>query len=104
MPYGLSRTTYTNWIRRALQRRIKLAPYMYTQMYTSLNTGVPLIRPLFVEFPSDVLLNNNYITWKQFMFGEAIMVTPIIDPGICDHKKCFFVVCFFILHIYVIVL
>ncbi len=87
MPYGFSRTTFTNWTRRALQRRIKLAPYMYTQMYSSLhddslNTGVPLVRPLMMEFPDDVLLNNNHIIWKQFMFGEAIMVTPIIDPGI----------------------
>jgi alpha-glucosidase (family GH31 glycosyl hydrolase) len=60
---------------------------MYTQMYSSLqddslNTGLPLVRPLMMEFPDDVRLNNNHIIWKQFMFGEAIMVTPIIDPGI----------------------
>ena len=37
MPYGFSKVTYTNWVRRALQRRIRLAPYMYTQEHILYN-------------------------------------------------------------------
>jgi alpha-glucosidase (family GH31 glycosyl hydrolase) len=47
-----------------------------------LNSGLPLIRPLFMEFPQDFLLNQYLFIWKQFMFGDSIMVNAIVDPDI----------------------
>jgi alpha-glucosidase (family GH31 glycosyl hydrolase) len=86
MPYRFSKKTYTNWVKRALQRRIKLAPYIYSQMYLSYqdgeHSGSPLIRPLFYEFPDDLNLNNYFVIWKQFMLGDSILVNPVVDPEI----------------------
>ena len=86
MPYGFTKKTFTNWVKRALQRRIKLSPYIYSQMFLSNqdneNSGFPLVRPLFYEFPQDFNLNNYFVIWKQFMFGDSILVNPILDPEI----------------------
>lgn len=88
LPHGFSQKNYVRWVKRALQRRIRLAPYMYTQMYLSSRSdteesGLPLVRPLFVEFSDDwFLLNNFFGIWKQFMFGQSILVNPIVESGI----------------------
>ena len=89
LPHGFSKYTYTSWVRRALQRRAKLAPYMYTQMYLATlkgtpDSGVPLVRPLFVEFPDDLHLNNDFFVWNQFMFGQAVLVNPVVEPEARD--------------------
>lgn len=88
LPHGFSHSNYMRWVNRTLQRRTRLAPYMYTQMYLSYlsdtpESGLPLVRPLFVEFPNDwFLLNNFFGIWKQFMFGDSILVNPIVEPSI----------------------
>ena len=89
LPHGFSKYTYTSWVRRALQRRAKLAPYMYTQMYLATlkgtpDSGVPLVRPLFVDFPDDLHLNNDFFVWNQFMFGQAVLVNPVVEPEARD--------------------
>jgi len=62
---------------------MKLSPYYYAQMYLShYENALPLVRPLFMEFPDDQKLLYNYILKDQFMVGDAIMVTPVLDPGV----------------------
>lgn len=69
--------------RRALQKRIKLSPYYYAQMFKgSFQTALPLVRPLFMEFPDDQKLVYNFIVKDQFMVGDALLVNPVLEPGI----------------------
>ncbi len=37
--------------KRYIETRYRLLPYIYTSMEESSRTGVPLMRPMFLEFP-----------------------------------------------------
>ena len=56
-----------------IEERYKLLPYIYTCMEESARTGIPLMRPMFLEFPQDESLTTN---GEQFMFGGALLVAP----------------------------
>lgn len=75
MPYDLT-GTYRDWVRRAIGRRYRLMPYLHTLMYEASATGVPSVRPLFMEFPDDY---KAYDLYGQFMVGDSILVTPVLD-------------------------
>lgn len=54
--------------------RNALVPYIYTMAWTSYNTGVSLLRPLYYSFGRE---KNAYDFKGQYMFGEHILVAPI---------------------------
>lgn len=64
--------------RVAMSIRYSLLPYWYTLFYKSSTFGDPTIRPLFYEFPSDPSLAE---ADRQFMVGDGILVTPVLDQG-----------------------
>jgi alpha 1,3-glucosidase len=54
-----------------LHLRHSLMPYIYTQCYFSTQSGLPIMRPLWMEFPEDMAtfgIDTNY------MFGESFFV------------------------------
>ncbi|MBI3549860.1 MAG: glycoside hydrolase family 31 protein [Elusimicrobia bacterium] len=61
--------------KRYIEERYRLLPYIYTRMEETSRTGVPLMRPMFLEFPKDGSLAGN---GDQFMFGGALLVAPKI--------------------------
>ena len=54
----------------------KLMPYLYEQAVYTAKTGVPMMRPLFMEFVED---RNAYNIDKQYFLGDSIMVSPILS-------------------------
>merc|ERR550534_2351091 len=58
-----------------IQQRYRLLPYFYTLLYQATMEGTPLVRPLFYQFPLD---DKTYDISKQFMIGDAIMVSPVM--------------------------
>ncbi len=58
--------------------RDRLKPYIMEQMKTAENTGVPPMRPLFVDFPEDT---DAWNVEDQFMFGPEILVAPVTEEG-----------------------
>lgn len=42
-------------------------------------TGVPVIRPLFMHYPEDRVTYG--LSYQQFMVGPDILVAPVLDPG-----------------------
>ena len=63
--------------RRAIEARYRLLPYIYTLAEEASRTGLPMMRPLFMEFPDgadgealDLHAPN------QFMWGPAMLVAP----------------------------
>ncbi len=56
-----------------------LAPYRQNLMNESLNTGMPLVRHLFLHYPNDP--NTYLINYQEFMLGPDIIVAPVLDPG-----------------------
>jgi alpha-glucosidase len=59
--------------RRYIETRYQLLPYIYTGMEESSRTGIPLMRPMFLEFPQDKTLQT---IDTEFMFGANLLVAP----------------------------
>jgi alpha-D-xyloside xylohydrolase len=63
-------------IKEYMRLREGLRPYIKKQMTAASVTGLPLMRPLFVDFPSDMAA---YDVEDQFMFGPDYLVAPVLD-------------------------
>lgn len=65
-----------------IETRYQLLPYIYTSMEETSRTGIPLMRPLFLEFPdqSSVALND-----QEFMFGQSLLVAPRVWPFVGEY-------------------
>eukprot|EP00594_Rhizosolenia_setigera_P000886 CAMPEP_0178950602 /NCGR_PEP_ID=MMETSP0789-20121207/6747_1 /TAXON_ID=3005 /ORGANISM="Rhizosolenia setigera, Strain CCMP 1694" /LENGTH=903 /DNA_ID=CAMNT_0020631353 /DNA_START=11 /DNA_END=2722 /DNA_ORIENTATION=- len=55
-----------------------LAPYRTSLMEEAYETGVPLVRPLFMEFPDDEKTHCSTFD-LQFMLGSEFLVAPVLD-------------------------
>uniref|UniRef100_M4B1X3 alpha-glucosidase n=1 Tax=Hyaloperonospora arabidopsidis (strain Emoy2) TaxID=559515 RepID=M4B1X3_HYAAE len=64
--------------RKFIGMRYQLLPYIYTLGYHAHVNGLPIARPLFMEFPTDVATHE---IDHQFMFGDALLVTPVVTQG-----------------------
>src|SRR5208282_3014118 len=56
-----------------------LLPYIYNAMEQASETGVPALRPLFLEFP-----NDKHVTGidDEFFFGADLLVAPVLHEGV----------------------
>ncbi|XP_033624529.1 neutral alpha-glucosidase AB-like [Asterias rubens] len=68
----------TDIVRKAIRTRYALLPYWYTGFYKSSNTGSPVMRPMWQEFPED---ESTFSMDNQYMIGESLLVKPVTDPG-----------------------
>eukprot|EP00884_Botryococcus_braunii_P001437 jgi/Botrbrau1/11294/Bobra.0038s0060.1 len=67
-----------NVSRAAISQRYALLPYLYTTLFYSSVTGNPISRPLFFASPQDEAVRSSSYQW---MFGDGIMVAPVLDQG-----------------------
>ena len=102
MQYGvftpIFRTHATNW--EGIERRIwkyenfpllletvklryALMPYIYTACRQAYDTGVSICRPLYYDSPE---ANNAYLFEDEYMFGDDILVAPVVTPSGSDGK------------------
>jgi alpha-glucosidase len=68
--------------RRYIEERYKLMPYLYTAAEELSRTGLPIVRPLFVEFP-DATKDRHPIdldSGNEFLFGNNLLVAPAVYP------------------------
>ncbi|XP_028912852.1 lysosomal alpha-glucosidase isoform X1 [Ornithorhynchus anatinus] len=65
-------------MRKALTLRYWLLPYLYTLFHKAHTTGETVARPLFFEFPTDP---NTWTVDRQFLWGAALLITPVLDSG-----------------------
>ncbi|XP_069608531.1 lysosomal alpha-glucosidase-like [Ranitomeya imitator] len=73
-------------IRRAVLRRYRLLPYLYTLFHKAHTLGDTVARALFMEFPTD---RNTWTIDRQFLWGEALYITPVLEEGNTDVKGYF---------------
>lgn len=66
--------------------RYKMMPYIYSEARKNHETGIPMVKPLVMDFPNDPNVKNIYSEW---MFGDDILVNPIVHPGIEDVEVYF---------------
>jgi alpha-glucosidase (family GH31 glycosyl hydrolase) len=63
---------------RYLTLRYRLLPYIYTAAYEACTTGMPLMRPLVLAFPTDPQVFN---LSDEYLFGGDILVAPVVNEG-----------------------
>ncbi|MBC7252828.1 MAG: glycoside hydrolase family 31 protein [Actinobacteria bacterium] len=64
-------------VRKFLELRYRLIPYIYSEARHFARHGWPLLCPLVLEFPEDP---NAYHIDHQFLFGRNLLVAPILTP------------------------
>ncbi|MHC4981997.1 MAG: glycoside hydrolase family 31 protein, partial [Planctomycetota bacterium] len=65
-------------IKELLFLRERLRPYIMAQMKTASETGLPPMRPPFIDFPGD---ETCYDVEDEFLFGPEILVCPVVEQG-----------------------
>ena len=61
--------------RHYMQLRYRLLPYIYTTAHETATTGLPMLRPLVLEFQDDPA---SATAETEFMFGHDLLVAPVI--------------------------
>ena len=63
--------------RRFIEERYRLMPYIYALAEENSRSGLPILRPVFVEFPSTTGADwGNTGQGNQFMLGDELLVAP----------------------------
>jgi len=68
----------TDIVRKFIELRYQLLPYLYTAFWHGVNDGVPLLKSLVMYDQEDV--QTHYRT-DEFIFGNQILVCPIQEPN-----------------------
>lgn len=69
---------YTSAIRKAIELRYKLLPYIYTVFWRQVEKGTPFLRPLSFIDQKD---KETYYRMEEFGVGGHLVVCPIHGPG-----------------------
>ncbi|TDC72687.1 glycoside hydrolase family 31 protein [Streptomyces hainanensis] len=68
---------------RYLRLRERIRPYVDEQMRTAAREGLPVMRPLFLEFPDDA---RSWTVADQFLLGPDLLVAPVTEAG-ATHRE-----------------
>jgi alpha-glucosidase len=69
--------------RRAIELRYRLLPYLYTEFHHTSQTGLPIMRPLMLDYPTAM---NVHRCEHEFMFGRQLFVAPVVQEGATTRK------------------
>jgi alpha-glucosidase len=62
----------------AIELKYTLFPYLYSYARKAYDTGLPILRGLFLEYPND---GQAVKTENQFLFGRELLVAPVLKKG-----------------------
>ena len=68
----------------ALRQRHQMIPYLYTMNYRSYKDSLPLVTPLYYDYPNEFVA---YRKKNQFMFGSELMVAPITTKRVPEINR-----------------
>jgi alpha-glucosidase len=63
--------------RASIQLRYRMLPYIYNVMAEASASGIPAMRPMFLEYPSDGRFMQE---GSSYMFGRDLLVAPVLGP------------------------
>ncbi|MDE3214361.1 MAG: DUF5110 domain-containing protein, partial [Bacteroidota bacterium] len=65
-------------IRKSIQERYKLLPYLYSSFYETHQTGIPVNRSLAIDYThNDEVYDTRFE--NEFLFGPSILVAPVVS-------------------------
>lgn len=65
-------------LRYFAQLKCRLMPYLFAQALSTVQTGVPMMRAMFLEFPDDPACEA---LERQYMLGECLLVAPVFSAA-----------------------
>ncbi|MEP7108961.1 MAG: TIM-barrel domain-containing protein [Ferruginibacter sp.] len=74
---------WRGYAKEVIKLRYSLMPYNYTLAYLQAAKGAPLVAPLYYYFPND---NSAINVEDEFMWGEHILVAPVLQKGATKRK------------------
>ena len=77
---------YEDIIRKYLKLRYQLLPFLYTALEEAHRTGVPVFRPLLLNYQDDA---NTYNIDDEFMIGSDLLVAPVTRPDVTSRLVYF---------------
>jgi alpha-D-xyloside xylohydrolase len=72
--------------KKHVELRYRLLPYYHQLGWKAWQTGIPHMRPMFVEFPGDECFKDVY---DQIMLGDALMLCPVTQARACSREVIF---------------
>ncbi|WP_411029281.1 TIM-barrel domain-containing protein [Spongiimicrobium sp. 3-5] len=75
---GENEYTAEKSIRRHRKLRYRLLPYIYSLAYENYLEGMPITRPMLLQYGQDNSCNKNQWPY-QYMFGQSLLVAPVYD-------------------------
>ena len=75
--------------RRYIEERYKLMPYLYAAAEEMSRTGIPIMRPLFLEFPNSTSDGHplDLDAGNEFLLGRSLLVAPPPYPEKSDEYR-----------------
>jgi alpha-D-xyloside xylohydrolase len=65
-------------LRHFTEQKMRLMPYLQMAAEEAYSQGIPLMRPMFLEFPEDP---GCAPLDRQYMLGPDLLVAPVMNPG-----------------------
>ncbi len=64
--------------KKYISLRYELLPYLYDLMRETEQTGIPMVRPLVLEYDRDENVKNRN---DEFMLGDRMLIAPVVEQG-----------------------
>jgi alpha-glucosidase len=64
--------------KKYLELRYQMMPYLYSAVRETCETGVPIIRALWLHYPADAAAVSR---GDEYLYGRDILVAPVVDKG-----------------------
>ncbi|WP_416828413.1 TIM-barrel domain-containing protein [Ectobacillus polymachus] len=76
-PWAFGEKTLVS-VKKYIELRYRFMPYLYTIFHEAEQTGLPVVRPLVMEYPSDP---ETFQCSDEFLLGSQVLIAPILRPG-----------------------
>jgi alpha-glucosidase/alpha-D-xyloside xylohydrolase len=70
-------------LKKYLELRYRLMPYLYTAVRETHDTGLPIIRALWLHHPDDEVAVGR---GDQYLWGRDILVAPVVEQGATERR------------------
>ena len=65
-------------LRKFVKLKCRIMPYLYRQAVEAHENGIPVMRPMFMEFPEDRACE---VLDRQYMLGDSLLVAPVFKES-----------------------
>ncbi|MEZ4802739.1 MAG: glycoside hydrolase family 31 protein [Gelidibacter sp.] len=76
----------TNIVRKFIELRYQLLPYLYTSFWKYVEEGIPMLKSLVLYDQEDI---HTHYRIDEFIFGDQMLICPILEPNARGRRMFF---------------